>query len=63
VFLSQRVLVMSARPGRIVAEVAIDEPCPRVPAFRTSQRFADACRRLVEALADASPPAAASSSA
>ena len=50
VFLSQRVLVMSARPGRIVAEVAIDEPYPRQPAFRTSAGFVQACHRLSEAL-------------
>jgi NitT/TauT family transport system ATP-binding protein len=50
VFLSERVLVMSARPGRIVAEVAIDEPYPRTAAFRTSATFVDACRRLSEAL-------------
>jgi NitT/TauT family transport system ATP-binding protein len=53
VFLSQRVLVMSARPGRIVAEVAIDEPYPRTPAFRTSAAFVDACRRLGGALEQA----------
>jgi NitT/TauT family transport system ATP-binding protein len=50
VFLSQRVLVMSARPGRIVAEVAIDEPYPRAAAFRSSAAFGDACRRVGEAL-------------
>jgi NitT/TauT family transport system ATP-binding protein len=50
VFLSQRVLVMSARPGRIVAEVAIGEPYPRTAAFRASAAFVDACRRLGEAL-------------
>jgi NitT/TauT family transport system ATP-binding protein len=50
VFLSQRVLVMSARPGRIVAEVAIDEPYPRAAAFRSSSAFVGACRRLGEAL-------------
>jgi NitT/TauT family transport system ATP-binding protein len=53
VFLSQRVLVMSARPGRIVAEVAIDEPYPRQPAFRTSAAFVQACRRLSDALEQA----------
>jgi NitT/TauT family transport system ATP-binding protein len=53
VFLSQRVLVMSARPGRIVAEVAIDEPYPRQPAFRTSTAFAQACQRLSDALEQA----------
>ena len=50
VFLSQRVLVMSPRPGRIVAEVVIDEPYPRAPAFRHSPRHASACVRLSQAL-------------
>jgi NitT/TauT family transport system ATP-binding protein len=40
VFLSSRVLVMSARPGRILQEVAIDEPQPRCDAFRTTEKFA-----------------------
>jgi NitT/TauT family transport system ATP-binding protein len=40
VFLSSRVLVMSARPGRILQEVAIDEPQPRHDAFRTTEKFA-----------------------
>ena len=50
VFLSQRVLVMSARPGRIVAEVAIDEPYPRTAAFRASAAFVECCGRVGEAL-------------
>jgi NitT/TauT family transport system ATP-binding protein len=53
VFLSQRVLVMSPRPGRVVDELAVDEPYPRDPLFRTSAGFAQACRRLGEALAAA----------
>ncbi len=53
VFLSQRVLVMSPRPGRVVAEVAIDEPHPRAPAFRTSASYLAACQRLTDALAAA----------
>ena len=40
VFLSSRVLVMSARPGRILQEVVIDEPQPRGDAFRTTEKFA-----------------------
>ena len=40
VFLSSRVLVMSARPGRIFEEVAIDELQPRRDAFRTTEKFA-----------------------
>ena len=54
VFLSTRVVVMSARPGRIVREVAIDEPFPRSDSFRVSQQFAAHCRALSEVLADAS---------
>jgi NitT/TauT family transport system ATP-binding protein len=54
VFLSTRVLVMSARPGRIVGEVAVDEPHPRTDAFRVSERFARWCAHLSDMLADAS---------
>jgi NitT/TauT family transport system ATP-binding protein len=50
VFLSQRVLVMSARPGRIVAEVVVDEPYPRIPAFRTSEHYLKICAELTQAL-------------
>jgi len=50
VFVSQRVLVMSARPGRIVAEVAIDEPYPRTSAFRTSANYLRYCVTLTQAL-------------
>jgi NitT/TauT family transport system ATP-binding protein len=39
VFLSSRVLVMSPRPGRIVANLPIALPYPRVPAMRTSPEF------------------------
>ncbi|MBI5256082.1 MAG: ABC transporter ATP-binding protein [Burkholderiales bacterium] len=53
VFLSQRVLVMAARPGRVVAEVAVPEPYPRDPAFHHSPAFAEACRTLGQALAQA----------
>jgi NitT/TauT family transport system ATP-binding protein len=53
VFLSQRVLVMGARPGRVLAEVVIDEPYPRSPAFRTSTRYAQACAQITQALESA----------
>jgi NitT/TauT family transport system ATP-binding protein len=50
VFLSQRVLVMGARPGRVVAELAIDEPYPRSALFRTSAAYLHACSELSHAL-------------
>ena len=53
VFLSQRVLVMAARPGRVVAELAIDAPYPRPASFRHSAAFTDHCRQLGGALAAA----------
>ena len=59
VFLSQRVLVMAARPGRVVAEVLIAQPYPRPADFRHSAEFASACRTLSAALADAHDSAAA----
>ncbi len=46
VFLSTRVLVMSPRPGRIAAELVVDEPHPREDGFRVSARFAQLCARL-----------------
>jgi NitT/TauT family transport system ATP-binding protein len=58
VFLSQRVLVMGARPGRVVAEVPIDEPYPRSAAFRTSPRYAAACAHITQALESAQAAAA-----
>jgi NitT/TauT family transport system ATP-binding protein len=51
VYLSTRVLVMSARPGRIIGELAIDEPHPRSDAFRVSERYAHWCKQLSEMLA------------
>ncbi len=54
VFLSTRVAVMSARPGRILKEVAIGEPHPRTEAFRVTQKFAAYAKELSELLADAS---------
>jgi NitT/TauT family transport system ATP-binding protein len=61
VFLSSRVLVMSPRPGRIVGEVAIEEPLPRGEAFRTTPSFAAHCGRLSALLAGAAGEAAEAS--
>jgi len=54
VFLSTRIVVMAARPGRIFDEIVIDEPHPRDDAFRTSARFAKLCRDLSAVLTEAS---------
>jgi len=54
VFLSTRVIVMAARPGRVLAEVTIDEPHPRTDAFRVTQKFAAYAKQLSEHLAEAS---------
>jgi NitT/TauT family transport system ATP-binding protein len=53
VFLSQRVVVM-ARPGRVVEQIAIDAPYPRDAAFRATPRFAALCARVSDALQRAS---------
>jgi NitT/TauT family transport system ATP-binding protein len=53
VFLSNRIIVMAARPGRVFTELAIDAPYPRDQNFRTSADYAALCRRTSEALAQA----------
>ena len=50
VFLSNRIVVMAARPGRVHDEVAVDAPYPRDDAFRTSADYAMLCRRTSEVL-------------
>lgn len=50
VFLSDRVFVMSARPGRIAAEVPIELPRPRDLALLQDERFFDYQRRLTQVL-------------
>lgn len=56
VFLSQRVLVMGSRPGRIVGEVRVDEPYPRRTMFRSSRKFLAACAELTAVLAELHAP-------
>jgi NitT/TauT family transport system ATP-binding protein len=51
VYLSQRVVVMTARPGRTGAEFRIDAPEPRTEDFRTSAEYAGYCRQVSNALA------------
>jgi NitT/TauT family transport system ATP-binding protein len=58
VFLSRRIVVMTPRPGRVFAELAIEAPYPRHESFRTSAEYAATCRRVAEALATAMAVAA-----
>lgn len=51
VYLSQRVVVMTSRPGRIAAEIGIATVEPRDEEFRTSAAYADYCRTVSAALA------------
>jgi len=51
VYLSQRVVVMTQRPGRIGAEIRIEAGEPRSDGFRTSAVYADYCRKVSCALA------------
>ena len=50
VFLSNRVVMMAARPGRVVEEVRIDEPYPRTPDFLVSPQFSHYARQLQQCL-------------
>jgi NitT/TauT family transport system ATP-binding protein len=53
VYLSSRIVVMAARPGRVFTELAIDAPYPRDQNFRTSAEYAALCRQTSEALGQA----------
>ena len=53
VYLSTRILVMSARPGKIVAEVPVPLPHPRVPEIRTDPEFTRVVRDVVSLLGNA----------
>src|SRR6476659_2056447 len=54
VYLSQRIVVMTPRPGRIFQEIAIDVPYPRDASFRTSAEYAALCRTVSTVLVQAS---------
>jgi NitT/TauT family transport system ATP-binding protein len=50
VYLSQRIVVLSARPGRVVAEIDVPLPFPRTPEDRTSAPFATIAARVARVL-------------
>jgi NitT/TauT family transport system ATP-binding protein len=55
VYLSQRVIVMTPRPGRLGAQFRIDTLEPRGEDFRTSAEYAGYCRKVSGALAPEKP--------
>ena len=59
VYLSQRVVVMTPRPGRVFTEIAIPAEYPRDESFRTSAEYVGYCRRVAEALRGAMGESAA----
>jgi NitT/TauT family transport system ATP-binding protein len=60
VYLSTRIAVMTARPGRIIADLPVELPHPRRRETRTSPAYAALCdgisARLAEAMAAGGPP-------
>ncbi|XXN66601.1 ABC transporter ATP-binding protein (plasmid) [Enterobacter ludwigii] len=54
VFLSQRVIMMAARPGRVVDDIRIETSVPRDDEFRVSQHFTHYAQQLQRGLLAAS---------
>jgi ABC-type nitrate/sulfonate/bicarbonate transport system ATPase subunit len=48
IFMASRVIVMSARPGRIKSDVTVDLPHPRSYTIKTSPEFSEFKARLTE---------------
>src|SRR5271154_166865 len=53
VYLSDRIVVMAPRPGRVVAEIVVPAPLPRDEDFRLGPEYADKCRATSLALHEA----------
>jgi NitT/TauT family transport system ATP-binding protein len=52
VFLADRIVVMTARPGKIKAVLTVEEPHPRAPEFMLTPRFSEIRNQLYELLRD-----------
>ncbi len=50
VYLASRLVVMSPRPGRVVADVAMSDPITRDPDFRLTPLYGERCREIRAAL-------------
>ncbi|MCM1365121.1 MAG: ABC transporter ATP-binding protein [Faecalibacterium sp.] len=51
ILLSDRIYIMSGRPGSITAELIIDEPKPRTNDFTMTEKFIEYKKKIIEALA------------
>ena len=49
-YLSSRIVVMGARPGRVVTEIPVDAPMDRDEEFRSTPLYVDTCRAASRAL-------------
>jgi len=58
VYLSDRIVVMAPRPGRIVAEILVTAPLPRDEDYRLCAEYAERCRATSAALHEAMAPGA-----
>jgi NitT/TauT family transport system ATP-binding protein len=50
VYLSQRIVVMAARPGRVIADIANNASLPHDPSYRTSPEYASTCHVVSDKL-------------
>lgn len=50
VYMSNRVVVMAARPGRVVADLPIEGAYPRAEDFRATEAYAESCQAASKAL-------------
>jgi len=53
VYMSNRIVIMTSRPGRVYADLAVEAPHPREENFRTSAEYAGLCRVVSQALSRA----------
>ena len=58
VFVATRIIVMSARPGRILADVPVPFGYPRQPGLRYTQEFAEVAATVSKSLREACEAAA-----
>jgi NitT/TauT family transport system ATP-binding protein len=52
-YLTDRVVVMTPRPGRVTADIAFAQPAERSAAYRLTTQFTDAAGKISAALGHA----------